>query len=1107
MEKLRKPGGFMAREQSSDFIKPNEHKLPFRVLVAELRIRRPILADEEELRKKVAPGDLKLIDSKKNDLETAAAADQTALSNKLSQLKDELRAAAIQGKAPEGNSESAEEYLGTLEKYYKVFNQHPLPLSAALDAIDNAHDQLDAAKKNLIPDPPDESWIRALPENVWSVVTVQRAQLRDAAGDAAKLHAVIEAVEKQVKEISGSTGDAKAKLSDDNKQIAIRAIRYYQAVAKYKQAAAAVQNAEAPLKKLLHAAKLNALCFSGGGIRSACFSLGVFTELARISASAQAQDDIPRGVLGSIDYISTVSGGGYTGSWLTAWTRRHADGFAGIIRDLAGLPPTSVDPEPAPLRHLRDYTSYLAPHQGMFSVDSWTLAAIFLRNLLLNWTILIPLFAAVLLVPLFNALTFRGLATSDFTDPNCILLGAAIISALWSFAYIAWQMPGNREVQPEKIHFILNGWLPLLISAWSISAYWLVRYQHGGTEWTKYLHDHFSWFWLVAFIAEAGSVLVRFIGKSPSREYKRNSWLLLAYAVINSAFIAWLLWLLATKLAPDLADQSDNFYLFTVAAVPLVWVAFMLAIVVMNGMSAQLDAEENREWWSRSTAIMMIGLAGWLVFHSLVLYSWPVAQAFQSLSGDTIPPTATVGLLATILGGVASFLGYSPATPGNKARLDTEKLGKISQFLAKRELLIPALGTLFFVILAIALADLNYLAIRWIGDTWFPSCTKFWQQVYSALIEAAVLGAIAVGANLVVNVNTFSLHGMYRMRLIRSYLGASNTARKPNPFINFDPTDNMAMQDAVKSAKAPLHVINMALNLVAGKKLAWQQRKAESFTVTALHAGSYRSGYLPTGEYAGTKGMTLGTAMAISGAAASPNMGYHSSPILTLVMALFNARLGWWLPNTNAGKEICKKNSPSFSIKPLIYESFGRTTDEQPWIYLSDGGHFENLGLYEMVMRRCNTIVVVDGSADSGFTFEDLGNALRKICIDFGIPIDFSPSVSLIPGPDKTNHHCFVGDIKYGCVDKDAASGTLIYIKASLNGNEPADVTEYYKGHNEFPHEPTSNQFFNEAQFESYLRLGSHIVHEIVEPAGGAAVNPLLGLEQFVKAAQAHANK
>src|SRR5204863_1534292 len=141
-----------------------------------------------------------------------------------------------------------------------------------------------------------------------------------------------------------------------------------------------------------------------------------------------------------------------------------------------------------------------------------------------------------------------------------------------------------------------------------------------------------------------------------------------------------------------------------------------------------------------------------------------------------------------------------------------------------------------------------------------------------------------------------------------------------------------------------------------------------------LHCGSEEVGYRRSKSYGGPDGMSLGTAMTISGAAASPNMGYHSSPLVTLIMTLFNARLGWWLGNPGrAGDRTFNQDGPGLALQPLLAEAFGLTDDNNSYVYLSDGGHFENLGLYEMVRRRCQVIVVSDAGCDKDFKFEDLG--------------------------------------------------------------------------------------------------------------------------------------
>ena len=160
------------------------------------------------------------------------------------------------------------------------------------------------------------------------------------------------------------------------------------------------------------------------------------------------------------------------------------------------------------------------------------------------------------------------------------------------------------------------------------------------------------------------------------------------------------------------------------------------------------------------------------------------------------------------------------------------------------------------------------------------------------------------------------------------------------------------------------HVVNMALNVVGGQNLAWQERKAESFIATPLVSGNDSVKFWRTNAYASkTGGLTLGTAIAISGAAASPNQGYHSSPLVGLLMALFNVRLGWWLGNPSR-TAAASREGPRWGIVQIVQELFGLTTDRSKYIYLSDGGHFENLGIYEMIRRRCHLIVASDAGCD-----------------------------------------------------------------------------------------------------------------------------------------------
>jgi hypothetical protein len=367
-------------------------------------------------------------------------------------------------------------------------------------------------------------------------------------------------------------------------------------------------------------------------------------------------------------------------------------------------------------------------------------------------------------------------------------------------------------------------------------------------------------------------------------------------------------------------------------------------------------------------------------------------------------------------------------------------------------------------------------------------------------------------------VNRFSLHGMYRNRLVRAYLGASNCRadgierRMPDPFTDFALTDNFPLHSlcdapaprqvpqGTQSPGAPggldddesgppcrpLTIINTTLNLVHGDNLAWQQRKAASFSMTSLHCGNWIEGYRSSRKYGGPDGLTVGTAMTISGAAANPNMGYCSSPVLGFLMTMFNLRLGAWLGNTNKhGNDTYSHPGPRYALSCLLKELLGLTDSKQKYVNLSDGGHFDNLGLYEAVLRRCRYILVSDAGRDENFTFEDLGNSIRKIRIDFGIDVEFK-TIRILPNSSTTQGLCCaLGKIRYSRADgtdqKD--DGLLLYFKPTLRGEAqiPYDVYSYSKSRQDFPHESTVDQWFNESQFESYRALGFHLAQQLTE--------------------------
>jgi hypothetical protein len=209
-------------------------------------------------------------------------------------------------------------------------------------------------------------------------------------------------------------------------------------------------------------------------------------------------------------------------------------------------------------------------------------------------------------------------------------------------------------------------------------------------------------------------------------------------------------------------------------------------------------------------------------------------------------------------------------------------------------------------------------------------------------------------------------------------------------------------------------------------------------------------------------------------------MGYHSSPLVSFLLTLFNARLGAWLGNPGAaGERTYRRDAPGCSLIPLVKELFGLTDENRDYVYLSDGGHFDNTGIYEMVRRRCRIILVSDAGCDPKFAFEDLGNAVRKVRIDLGVSIELEKMRLYPRAGGGTSAYCAMGNIRYDRMG--GKPGILFYLKPALGAQEPIDVRNYATTSPPFPHESTSDQWFSETQFESYRMLGRHIISSICD--------------------------
>ena len=889
---------------------------------------------------------------------------------------------------------------------------------------------------------------------------------------------------------------------------------------------------------------LAGLSLSGGGIRAATFALGILQGLAQLR------------LLGMFDYLSTVSGGGYMGSWLSAWISREGS-LANVERQLspsrvsqaqaerfetqsaAPLPHEPCNAEPEPVHHLRAYSRYLAPQWGLFLPDMWTLIAIYLRNLFVNSLFLLPLTMGI--VFLWQGLPF-GLdyAWQPDTDIGPTGAGGAMIGIFLAAYLIASaratfeeenlldaQRPEVRQRRAEAYkgtHFTLL--LPILLMG--ILAGWILPmagWDYG--LWALSLA-------MAALVAMIAVIVWRAIRRMPfnpsgylSRVIRAAAFLLLLWTFVE--FVAGPLSAIAsgegdneTWMGLELcADEARH--LLHALGVPLVFGSVVLAGFIEVALANRWLSEYEREWRSRVSAHLMLGAMAWLALSfSIDFLPWlgiGLAHSAQEWGSTGIKSALTA------LWGVVSAGGVLAARQGGASRPTWTGWGL--------RLLIAVAPPVFLV----GLLALVSGTTSWILDLSSPLGLSYGMR---ACVYALLAAGVGLLFGSLASVNRFSLHMLYANRLTRCYLGASRPkqhgsrgtpagvrpgppvqavgepVRQNNRFTGFDPLDDLPLTalrpiGTQATYPGPLLLVNCALNCLAGDELAHQDRRADAFVLTPLHCGGQLTGYAGTPPFKpGSGGLTLGRAMTISGAAVDPNMRGLSTT-LTALMAIINARLGWWMENPNPARRPWFRGTtgewsaaePGAGL-PLLDELLGLTSEKNPYVHLSDGGHFENLGVYELIRRRCRFIVVVDAGTDRVAASDNMGAMLGLVRTDFGVRIDLDTNALQMQEPKQHSAwHCCVGQIRYDEVDQQAVPGLLVYIQATLTGDEPADLLQYSSRHSAFPRQSTLNQFFDEMQFEAYRLLGHHSALQVFGDAAALWTGQPLNASQHREQARA----
>jgi hypothetical protein len=356
-----------------------------------------------------------------------------------------------------------------------------------------------------------------------------------------------------------------------------------------------------------------------------------------------------------------------------------------------------------------------------------------------------------------------------------------------------------------------------------------------------------------------------------------------------------------------------------------------------------------------------------------------------------------------------------------------------------------------------------------------------------------VLGVVVALLCFTMDVNIFSLHMFYRNRLERGFLSRPTqqdcTERWVDMTSEVPDLSALKLPNETHLAQRPYPLINTAINLTRTKRLAWQERVGASFVFSPGYCGYQTDSaprYQPTANNLRdcNKALSLSTPLTISGAAVSPASSIAQDGAVNALLALFNLRLGWWFQNS-ARPGAWGRPGPYFALSYLLKEFMNDAAEDGDFVHLSDGGHFENLGVYELVRRRCRYIVACDAGCDPRSGFADLGNAIRKCRTDFGVEIDIDVrALAADPDTGLSSAHCAVGTIYYPDEEKlHAAPGYLLYVKASMTGDEPADLLAYKARHPDFPHDSTADQWFSESQFESYRTLGAHVMDRVLDTA------------------------
>jgi hypothetical protein len=833
------------------------------------------------------------------------------------------------------------------------------------------------------------------------------------------------------------------------------------------------------------------LAFSGGGIRSATISLGLTQLLVR------------RNRFSAFDYVSTASGGGYFGSFLRSlFLPQSAKGrqsseedkipdheigeqffFAHSVLgagprkgDVPGSLPSDCDVgeseeapkgERNPIWWLRENGRYLAPN----GATDFLMALSYIAR---NWS-------ATLYV---IALAMVGF----FVAVQAVLYGYFDTYGLWG-SYANYGASG--ALSPLLI-------IPIALALLSMGigvGYWMTEGMRYDPASDARARRDFWRTWIVVAIAFAISV----------------------YFLItpDMALVKWIYgWL--RPFVPFMPDVQSQFV--PVSSMPAMANALFWAGAAILGMAAGssllafiIDGRKDNP-----TSPVRRRLTRWsTVLNHAALWCAAIAAidtVALKLRADQLGWSPTDGL-----GGLWTLAIY-PAIAFLIKKLPewfSGGKGGISGWIGKHARSVAVLGgCLLYASLAV-FADLAVHMALWTGPAWSAAMAADGATfVLFAIIVAALVVMTGVSSGFA---NLSSLHALYTSRLTRAYLGASNRdrMRKTIEISDGHPKDFIDAQlYSEADLPAPMHLINLTLNQTRGaNQLVRRDRKGQRFTVgpDGICVDGAPNAWSALNEE-GAERFSVGQLAAISGAAASSAMGRQTSLGAALGLTFANVRLGYWWDRGQkrlvTGDEGNAPQPPAIWYRPfetfiyLFNEMTSRFSLDYRHYYLSDGGHSENSGALELLRRRCKFMLVCDNGQDENFLFADLEIFIRTARIDLGFEIhECNEDDTVEYVGQRAARHFFNtvdGDwraqaresggrqfalllsARLICDKKPGGSGDddddftayIVWVKPRIFAGISTDIASYATQNPPFPHQTTIDQFFDEAQWESYRRLG-----------------------------------